>query len=110
MAVLACYGTLALAALLPIFGLRLAVNDFVWSGAILLFTVIAVLAVAAGARRRRTRAPALAALAGGVLVAYTLLVQYHAVVELAGFVLLAGAVWRDAVLRRRTGPAAARMS
>lgn len=105
LAILACYGTLALAALLPALGLRLAVSDAAWSGAILLFTLLAVLAIATGARRRRSPVPALAAAGGAGLVAFALLVAYHPAVEAAGFVLLAGAAWRDAVLRRRTRPA-----
>lgn len=105
LAILACYGTLALAALLPVLGLRLAVSDAAWSGAILLFTLLAVLAIAAGARRYRSPVPALAAAGGAGLVAFALLVAYHPAVELAGFVLLAGAAWRDAMLRRRARPA-----
>lgn len=106
LAILACYGTLALAALLPVLGLRLTVSDAAWSGAILLFTVLAALAIAAGARCCRSPVPALAAAGGAGFVAFALLVVYHPVVELAGFVLLAGAAWRDAVLRRRARPEA----
>ncbi|MDZ7842711.1 MAG: MerC family mercury resistance protein [Gammaproteobacteria bacterium] len=106
LAILACYGTLALAALLPVLGLRLAVSDAAWSGAILLFTLLAVLAIVAGARRYRSAVPAAAAVVGAGLVAFALLVNYHAAVELAGFVLLAGAAWRDAVLRRSARPGA----
>lgn len=104
LAILACYGTLAFAALLPVLGLRLAVTDAAWSGVILLFTLLAVLAIAAGIRRYRSPVPALAAAGGAGLVAFALLVAYHPAVELAGFVLLAGAAWRDAVLRRRARP------
>lgn len=104
LAILACYGTLALAALLPVLGLRLAVSDAAWSGAIGLFILLAVLAIAAGARRYRSPGPALAAAGGAGLVAFALLVAYHPAVELGGFVLLAGAAWRDAVLRQRVRP------
>jgi hypothetical protein len=101
MALAACYGTLALAAFLPLVGLRLAVNDTVWVGAILVFTLLALLAVLAGFRSHRSAAAALAAVAGAGLVAFAMLVAYHPIVELAGFVLLGAAVWRDAWLRRR---------
>lgn len=100
MAILTCYGTLALAALLPLVGLRLALDEGVWSGTILLFTLLAVLAVMPGFRRHRSAAPALAAAAGAGLVAFSLLVEYHFVIELSGFTILAGAAWRDASLRR----------
>jgi arsenite methyltransferase len=102
MALIACYGTLALAALLPLAGVRLALNEGVWSGAILLFTLLAVAAIVPGFRNHRSPAPALLAMAGGALVAYALLVNYHLIVELAGFALLAAAALRDAWLRRRT--------
>lgn len=101
MAILACYGTLALAALLPLVGLRLALDEGVWSGTILLFTLLALLAIVPGFNRHRSPVPALAAVAGAGLVAFALLVQYHVIVELSGFAMLAGAAWRDALLRRK---------
>lgn len=107
MALVACYGTLALVALLGLLGLRLAVNEAAWSGAILVFVVLAVAAIVAGARRHRSLLLAAAAAAGGGLVAYALLVDYQLVVELAGFVALGWAAWRDAILQRRARAAAA---
>lgn len=101
MAIFACYGTLALAALLPLVGLRLALDAGIWSGTILLFTLLAVLAVVPGVRRHRSPAPALAAVAGAGLVAFALLVAYHVITELSGFIMLAGAAWRDALLHRK---------
>lgn len=101
MAILACYGTLAVAALLPLLGVRLAVNETAWSGTILLFVMLAVVAIAAGIRRHGSLLPAAAAAVGGGLVAYALLVDYRFIVELAGFVALGGAAWRDALLQRR---------
>lgn len=104
MALVACYGTLALAALLPLLGLRLAVNEATWSGVILLFVLLAVAAIAAGTRRHQSLVPVAAAAAGGGLVAYALLVDYQIVIELAGFGALAWAAWRDAILRHRERP------
>ncbi len=101
LAVLACYGTLALVAVLPLVGVRLAVNDEVWSGTILLFTILAVLAVVPGLRRHGSPVPGAGAITGAGLIVFALLVEYHALVELAGFVLLATAAFFDALLRRR---------
>lgn len=101
LALLACYGLLALTALLPLVGMRLVLDETAWAGAIVVLAVLTVAAVLPGARRHRSTAPGLGALAGGGLILYALLVDYHALVELAGFVLLAGAVCADARLRRR---------
>lgn len=101
LAVLACYGTLALVAVLPLVGVRLAVNDAVWSGTILLFTMLAVLAVVPGSRRHGSPVPGAGAITGAGLIVFALLVEYHALVELAGFVILTAAAFRDAFLRRR---------
>lgn len=110
MAALACYGTLALAALLPLLGISLALNDAIWSGAIVLFTGLTVLAILPGTRQHRSPAPALGAVAGAGLVIYTLYVEYNALVELGGFLVLAVAALRDVYLRRRERPVAARES
>lgn len=101
LAVLACYGTLALAALLPLLGLRLAVNSAAWSGAILVFTLLAVLAIVPGFRQHRSPVPGAGATTGAGLIAFALLVEYHVLVELAGFVMLTAAAFRDTFLRRR---------
>lgn len=107
MAIVACYGTLALVALLSLLGMRLTVNESAWSGAILFFALLAVAAIATGVRRHRSLLPATAAAAGAGLVAYALLVDYRFVVELAGFVALGWAAWRDATLQRRSRSASA---
>lgn len=101
LAVLACYGTLALAALLPLIGGRLVLADSVWAATIAVFVVLTVLAVIPGLRHHRSPVPGLGALVGGGLILYALLVKYHVLVELVGFLLLAGAAIVDAFLRRR---------
>ncbi|WP_435102751.1 MerC family mercury resistance protein [Arhodomonas sp. AD133] len=102
LAVLSCYGVLALTLLLPLVGARLVLDDAVWSGAITLFTVLTVLAVLPGYRMHRGMLPGVGALAGGGLILYALLVDYRLEVELAGFLLLAAAVLHDGRLRRKT--------
>jgi len=101
LALLSCYGTLALVALLPLLGLGLALDDGLWAGTIALFVLLSLAALAAGLRHRVGLLPLLPGAAGGGLVLYALLVDYHALVELAGFVLLGAAVLWDLRRRRR---------
>lgn len=101
LAVLACYGLLALTALLPLVGIRLILDETVWAAAIVVFTLLTLFAVIPGFRCHRSVFPAGAAIAGSGLILYALLVNYGAVIELAGFALLITAVTADAVLRHR---------
>ena len=101
LSLLACYGLLALTALLPLIGVRLALDEATWAGAIVALAVLTVAAVLPGARRHGSFGPGMGALVGGGLILYALLVEYHMLVELAGFVLLAAAVCTDVHLRRR---------
>lgn len=106
LAVLACYGVLALTALLPLIGVRLVLDGAVWSGVIAALAAVTVLAVLPGYRCHRNAAPGTAALVAGGLILYAVLVDYQALVELAGFVVLVGAAFADAFLRRRASRAA----
>lgn len=101
LALLSCYGTLAAVGLLAMFGVGRTLDDTLWAGTIAGFTLLTVMAIIAGMRYHRGFGPTVLAVAGGALIHYALFVDYHALVELAGFVLLAGAVWRDIRLRRR---------
>lgn len=107
LAVLACYGVLALTALLPLIGVRLVLDEAVWSGVIAALAAVTVLTVLPGFRCHRNAVPGATALVAGGLILYALLVDYQALVELTGFVLLIGAVVADAFLRRRAVRAAA---
>lgn len=102
LAVLSCYGVLALTLLLPLAGIRLSVDQAAWVGTIAVFTVLTVLAVVPGYRAHRSPLPGLGAAVGGGWILYALLINYQFLVELAGFLLLATAVLRDGQLRRRT--------
>ncbi|MFC3285000.1 MerC family mercury resistance protein [Litchfieldella rifensis] len=100
MALLTCYGTLAVVAMLPLLGLGLRVNEGAWATAIALFVLLTLAAIAAGIRRHQSLGPTLAGtIATGILL-YTLFVDYHALVELAGFLLLAAATGWDLYRRR----------
>lgn len=100
---LACYGTLAATLLLSLLGVSLAINPRAWAGAIVLFAALATAAVAGGLRRYRSPLPLALALLGTLVLAYVQFGSYRPVIELAGFALLAAAVWRDFGLRRRAG-------
>lgn len=101
LALLSCYGTLALVALLPLLGVHLALDEGLWASAIAAFVLLTLAVVASGLRLHRRPWPVLASLAGTFLVLYALFVDYSVLVELGGFVLLAGSVVWDIVLRRR---------
>lgn len=101
LALLSCYGTLAAVSLLAMFGAGRALDETLWAGAIATFTLLTVAAIVAGIRYHHVFGPAGLAGAGAGVILYALFVDYHALVEFAGFVLLAGAVWRDIRLRRR---------
>lgn len=101
LALLSCYGTLALLALLPLLGAHLALDEGLWAGAIAAFVLLTLAVVVSGMRRYRHPAPALMAVAGSALILYALFLDYDRLVEFSGFLLLlAGAAW-DVVLRRR---------
>lgn len=101
LALLTCYGLLVATILLATLGVQLTLDLQLWSGGIGVFTALTVLAVAVGKRRHHRMMPTLIALAGACLVFFALFVSYWFVVELAGFILLIGAVFRDLTLRRR---------
>lgn len=103
-AALACYGTLAVVSLLGLLGIRAAVNEAAWGGAILVLAGLAVLALLAGTRRHGSLAPGVAALFGGGLIAYALLIEYVFYIELAGFVVLSLAAVYDLRLHRCPAP------
>lgn len=100
LALTACYGTLAALAMLSLFGVTLALDPVAWAGTILLFAVLAAVAVAGGYRRHRSAPPSALAFGGVALVGYALVGSYSLALELAGFALLAAAVWMDLRLRR----------
>lgn len=102
LALAACYGTLALVALLPVLGVSLMLNETVWAGAIAVFALLTAVAVGAGALRHRRAGPPVVAGVGVGTVLHALFVDYHMLLEAAGFVLLAVGVFWDLHLRRRS--------
>ncbi|MGM0784072.1 MAG: MerC family mercury resistance protein [Pseudomonadota bacterium] len=101
LALMSCYGTLALVGLLPLLGIGMALDNGAWATAIAAFVLLTLAVQVAGFRRHRATGPPLLAAAGAATVLYALFVDYHALTELAGFVVLAGGVLWDLRRRRR---------
>ena len=64
LAVLSCYGTTPLIALLSLLGASLALDEAVWAAVISVLAALAALAIAVSYRRHRIVGPTLAAAAG----------------------------------------------
>jgi len=101
LSITACYGTLAAVAALSALGVTLAVDTGVWAGAIVVFAALSALSVGLGARTHGSPAPLAPALTGAALIGYAMFGHYDRVLELAGFALLAAAVFWDFRLRSR---------
>ncbi|GHE21598.1 MerC family mercury resistance protein [Halomonas urumqiensis] len=101
LAAVSCYGLLALAALLPVLGMSLALNESTWAVAIAAFVALTLVVLAAGLRHRVGPWPCLLGALGASLVFYALFIDYYALLELAGFLVLAAATLWDLRRRRR---------
>lgn len=102
LSLLACYGTLAAVAVLPVFGVVLAPDDTLWRVAIVAPAVLVVLVLAWGARRRAGWQPATLALAGTALLAGLMFWHMNRALELLAFAMLLAAVLAER--RRCTRP------
>lgn len=103
LSLVACYGTLALVAVLAALGVTIALNEVVWAGAIVVFAGLATGGLGLGFSRHRLIWPVLVGGLGTAAIAYAMFVHYSRAVELIGFALLcAGVVW-DWRLRRDRG-------
>lgn len=101
LALVACYGTLATVALLPLMGVNLALDEGLWAGAIAVFTLLTTIAVGFGMRRHGARGPLSVALVGAGIINYALFVDYHMITEAFGFAVLIGSVSWDLYLKKR---------
>ncbi len=68
LSILACYGTLALVAVLALMGVSLAVNVHVWAAAIVFFALVALLGIALSWRSHHHAGPLCVAILGTVFV------------------------------------------
>ncbi|SFN29508.1 MerC family mercury resistance protein [Marinobacter pelagius] len=101
LALVSCYGVVAMTGLLTLAGIRLALSPQAWSLVIATFTLLAWLTIAAGFLQHRSTLPGLLATLGGAIVCFALFVDYHVLTELAGFALLAAGAFVDLRYRRR---------
>ncbi len=102
----ACYGTLAVIALLGTLGIVIALDEALWAGAIVAFAVLAVGGLGLGLMRHRQPWPVLTGGLGAAVLGYTMYARYDRLTEIAGFVLLCLAAFWDWRLRRGAAPAA----
>ena len=94
LSLVACYGTLAVVALLGVLGTAIAINETLWAGAIVAFAVLAIAGLGLGYTRHRQPWPILLGGFGAAAIGYVQYVQYDSLIEVAGFVLLGvGAIW-----------------
>ncbi len=104
LAMLACYGSLAAAALLPLAGIVFAVNEAAVSATVLAFAALALAALIAGRKAHRSAWALAAGFAGAAILAYVHLVSFSLAVELAGFVAMGIGIALDLRERRRSAP------
>jgi ubiquinone/menaquinone biosynthesis C-methylase UbiE len=100
-ALLSCYGLLALVALLSVLGTTVELDPGLWAATVAGAAGLATLATALNLRRHRKPWPLLASLLGAGAVVYAMLGSYHALIEGGGFALLTGAVALDLYLLYR---------
>lgn len=100
LALLACYGTLALVALLSMLGITLAVREDAWAGTIMLFVVLTAGVVASGIKKHHGLVPLVLAVTGAILISYVMFGTYNLILEICGFVLLGIATIWDYKLRQ----------
>lgn len=101
LAVLVCYGSLALAGLLAQMGVTLTVHPGVRSAAMVVLVWIAVLGMGINLHRYRNFGPFILADLGALMVSWVTLVDYSRAMESGGFILLMAAAFWDRSLRRR---------
>ncbi|NQU62179.1 MAG: MerC domain-containing protein [Rhodospirillales bacterium] len=101
LAVLACYGTLAVVGGLSLLGISLVIHEGAWAAAISLFAIIALAGIGLGYRRHRVVGPLASGAIGTALVLWAMVVSYDRIVEVVGFIaLVTGAAWDWRVKRR----------
>ena len=104
LSVVACYGTLALVAVLSLAGVTMSVHEGAWAAVIVVLAWTAVLAMGVNIPRHRSFGPFVLSGIGALLVSWVMIVDYSRVLEVSGFALLIVAALWDRQLRRR-GPA-----
>jgi MerC mercury resistance protein len=96
---LACYGTLVIIAILGALGIAVAVNETLWTAAIVGFAGLAIVGLMASYRCHKQYLPLVLGLLGFAVVVYAMYFQYHRLTEVVGLALLAVAALIDWRLR-----------
>ena len=102
-AILSCFGMLAIAGVLAAFGLSLSSGVRAWAGTLCLFAVVAMIAIAFNCGRRRVVGPVVPAVAGAALILADVYAGASRLAEPLGFALLVLATLWDWRLRVRRG-------
>ena len=90
----ACYGTLAVIALLGVLGTAVALDETLWAGVIVAFAFIATGGLGLGLARHRRPWPILLGGSGAAAIGYVMYFQYDRLIEVTGFLLLCvAAIW-----------------
>ena len=92
---IACYGTLAAIAVLGALGVTIAFNEAIWAGVIVLFAALALFALLLRWRQHRRTSPSVLAGVGFSLIAFTMVISYERMIELAGFAFLCAGTFVD---------------
>jgi arsenite methyltransferase len=100
LAVLTCYGTLALVSLLSVLGISMVINEGIWAAAIIMFAVIATAVIAVGMRKHHSLKPLILAIFATGLLIFTMYINYSMLTEVISFVMLAVATYLDFDLSR----------
>jgi arsenite methyltransferase len=101
LALVTCYGTLALVAGLALLGFAVPIDEGMWAIAITVLFAASTVIVALGFKVHGVVWPALLAVVGLVLILWTMFAAYSLVVEIGAFVLLFIAAFWDRSLRGR---------
>jgi hypothetical protein len=103
LSLVACYGTLALVAVLSLAGISISIREGVWAAVIVVLAWIAVLALGVNVQRHRSLGPFIIGDVGALIVSWVMLVDFSRPMELLGFALLVVAALWDGKLRKQ-GP------
>lgn len=102
LALVSCYGTLALIAMLGAFGVALKINDRLWGAIITVLAAVSWLALVRNAKSHRRIGPVLLGLVGLSAIGWTMTIHYAFALEVVGFgMLFGGVLWDRSYCARR---------
>jgi rhodanese-related sulfurtransferase len=99
LAIISCFGMLAIAGVLAAFGISLTSGVRAWAGTLCLFAVVATIGIAFNCGRRRVVGPLVPAVAGTALILADVYAGAGRIAEFVGFALLVLATLWDWRLR-----------